>query len=177
MRTRSVSIGILTLLGGVVLAVACAHADSGSGPSKFVGTAVGSGVGQITRTISDAEPNGPNKSIQSTPVQINVSPGQNSNTIATNMRDACNANVTLIGLGYSARLIYAPTGLARLKLTRQVGSFTETDAISGPLTGYSVDPDQFTSTDAPAISPMGIVSLFGALPGLYLLHRRKKRAA
>jgi hypothetical protein len=50
-------------------------------------------------------------------VQINVSPGQNSNTIATNMRDACNANVTLIGLGYSARLIYAPTGLARLKLT------------------------------------------------------------
>ena len=36
-------------------------------------------------------------------------------------------------------------GLARLKLTRQVGSFTETDAISGPLTGYSVDPDQFST--------------------------------
>jgi hypothetical protein len=110
-------------------------------------------------------------------VNVPVSAGQNSNTIATNLRDAINANATLISAGYSARLIYAPTGLARLKLTHQVGTYTSNDVVSGTLTGYSVDPDVFTSTDAPAMSPLGIVSLFGALPALYLLHRRKKRAA
>ena len=179
MRTRSVPIGILTLLGGVVLAVVCAHADSGSGPSKFSGTAAGAGSGLISRTISDAQPNEPNgaQSVQSTVVNVPVSSGQNSNTIATNMRDAINANSTLIAAGYSAHLIFAPSGLARLKVTRQVGTYTSNDAVSGTLTGYGVNPDVFTSTDAPGISPMGIVSLFGALPALYLLHRRKKRAA
>lgn len=160
-----------TVMSGVVLAQ-----SSGPGAGKVVGTATNTGI--VKRTIIDVQPNSPSSiwgttSVTSTDVSVSVTAGQNADTIGTHLRNQANL---VLPSGYSSSFTTPGSvlTLSRPKITRQSGGFVTTESSTAPGVTFANDP--FTVLDAPAISPVGLGFLFGALPGLAFWQRRRRKS-
>ena len=180
MRRRFIFVGSLgaalaamSLASSVVLAQ-----SSGDGPAKFSGVATGAGT--ISRTITDVgQPNGPAVGygvvrVTGGTISIPVALGENADTVGTHF---ANAASSVLGPGYSG-VATTPgriTNLARPKIVRQTGGYTFTadGNTSTGITFTAVDP--FTVEDAPALSPVGLGFLVGALPALAFWPRRRRK--
>ncbi len=182
MRTR---IGIITRIGALVgVAGICWSAPAlaqTSNTTKFTGTATGAGT--VSRTIIDiSEPNSPQEGgagllqIQAGSVTVPVTTGKTANQIARAFRDSINTNTSLAATGYSAAILVVPPGdSSRVKMTRQIGSFSVTDVETVPgVTMAIVEP---TVEDAPALTPYALALLAAGLSALAYQARRQRRKA
>jgi hypothetical protein len=178
MRKRFIHLGILmSAVAAVSLASGVAFAQSsGSGAARFSGIATGPGT--ISRTITDTQPNAPGVGygvvrVTGGTISVPVTNGQTAATIGQNFRTAASS---VLGAGYSG-VTTAPGSIpdpARIKIVRQTGTYAvSADGNTAPgITFTSVDP--FTVQDAPALSPVGLGFLVGALPALAFWRRRRK---
>jgi hypothetical protein len=182
MRSRFMHLAsLVAALAATTIASSVALAQSsGTGAAKAAGVATSAGT--VKRTIIDVQPNGPEAGpwglmqVTSTDVIVSVTAGQNADTIGTHFRNAVNSNVTLAGLGYSS-VFTTPNGvtqLSRPKVVRQTGGFTATDVSATPGITFATDP--YTVLDAPALSPVGLGFLVGALPALAFWQRRRRKS-
>lgn len=180
-RRLTARVWLVAALAALTIAAGPAMAQISSA-TKINGTA--GSAGNLKRTITDipARPNSlaqsPFELLQVTSTEINVpiANGDSPNTIGTNLRNTINADGTLQSLGYSS-VFTTPSGTAnpsRPKMARQVGTFNVVDVITG-ASGVSRADSPYTVEDAPALSPVGLGFLFGALPALAFWRRRGRK--
>lgn len=167
MRKRILLGGFAAALAMLGFASVVFAQSSGQGAAKFGGVATGAGI--VSRTITDV-----GKTTAGT-ISVSVSPGQTAATVAQNFRNQASS---VLGSGYSG-VTTTPGSVAdptRIKIVRQTGGYNVSgDSNTAPgITFTSVDP--FTVLDAPALSPVGLGFLFGALPALAFWRPRRRKS-
>jgi hypothetical protein len=162
----------LALAGAATLGLtALALAQTTTTSSTITGTS--SGVGRISRTIIDAQPNGKTQSTNY-PVGYTISPGQTPAQIALGYRDSLNAYLGSAGF----KAYFSPTYTNNnVRLTKSANTTFTTTAETNTAPGVTFQPRTLNVEDAPIASPWLIASWLASFTALAWWMRRRRRIA